>query len=149
VIGDGPARPWFEAQLPEAIFTDQLTGNDLARAIASADVLLHPSVTEAFGNVTLEAMACALPVVAAEASGTTSLVRNGWTGMLAEGAEPEEFADAIALYAADPELRRRHGQACLEMAKVMDWDTINSAVVRVYMHAILKRRRLERMMGRA
>jgi glycosyltransferase involved in cell wall biosynthesis len=147
VIGDGPAKDWFEQQLPDAIFTGQLTGGDLARAVASSDVLLNPSVTEAFGNVTLEAMACGLPVIAAEATGATNLVRNGVTGTLAEGAEPEEFADALAAYAQDPELRRRHGDAGLAVAQTMDWDTINSAVVRVYMHAILKRRRVERIMG--
>ena len=148
VIGEGPARPWFEQQLPDAIFTRQLTGNDLARAVASADVLLNPSVTEAFGNVTLEAMACALPVIAAEATGNNSLVRHGMTGTLVEGAEPEEFADALTAYANDPELRRRHGEGGLAVARTMDWDSINSAVVRVYMHAILKRRRVERIMGR-
>jgi glycosyltransferase involved in cell wall biosynthesis len=110
-------------------------------------VLLNPSVTEAFGNVTLEAMACALPVIAAEATGATNLVRHMVTGTLVEGAEPEEFADALAAYAADPELRRRHGEAGLGVARTMDWDSINSAVVRVYMHAILKRRRVERIMG--
>jgi glycosyltransferase involved in cell wall biosynthesis len=148
VIGEGPARPWFEQQLPDAIFTGQLTGSELARAVASADVLLNPSTTEAFGNVTLEAMACALPVIAAEATGNNSLVRHGTTGTLVEGAEPEEFADALAAYANDPELRRRHGEAGLAVARTMDWDTINSAVVRVYMHAIMKRRRVERIMGR-
>ncbi len=148
VIGEGPARPWFEQQLPDAIFTGQLTGPDLARAIASSDVLLNPSVTEAFGNVTLEAMACALPVIAAEATGATNLVHNGVTGLLVEGHEPEEFADALSAYATDADLRKRHGEAGLAIAKTMDWDSINSAVVRVYMHAILKRRRLERIMGR-
>ena len=44
----------------DAIFIGQQTGADLARALASADVFLNPSITEAFGNVTLEAMACAL-----------------------------------------------------------------------------------------
>jgi glycosyltransferase involved in cell wall biosynthesis len=148
VIGEGPARPWFEAQLPDAIFTGQLTGSDLSRALASADVLLNPSITEAFGNVTLEAMACALPVVAAEASGTTSIVRRGVTGMIVDPEEIDEFVDALAAYATNPELRRRHGQAGLEIAKTMDWDTINSAVVRTYMHAIVKRERLARMLGR-
>lgn len=147
VIGDGPARPWFEEQLPDAIFIGQQTGADLARAVASCDVLLNPSVTEAFGNVTLEAMACALPVIAAEATGNNSLVRHGTTGTLVAGEEPEEFADALAAYADDPELRRRHGEAGLAVARTMDWDTINSAVVRVYLHAILKRRRVERIMG--
>src|SRR5436305_2182353 len=148
VIGEGPARAWFEQQLPDAIFTGQQTGADLARALASADVFLNPSITEAFGNVTLEAMACALPVIAAESTGATNLVRSGVTGMLVDGTEPDEFADAIAAYARDPELRRSHGEAGLAVAKTRDWDTINSAVIRAYRHAIVKRERLTRMTGR-
>jgi glycosyltransferase involved in cell wall biosynthesis len=148
IIGEGPARPFFEEQLPDAIFTGQLTGNDLARALASSDVLLNPSITEAFGNVTLEAMASALPVVAAIATGATNLVRDGETGTLVDASDVDGYADALAGYARDPELRRQHGEAGLAVAKRMDWDTINSAVVRVYMHAIVKRKRLERIMGR-
>jgi glycosyltransferase involved in cell wall biosynthesis len=148
VIGEGPARPWFEQQLPDAIFTGQLTGNDLARALASADLLFNPSITEAFGNVTLEAMACALPVVAAESSGTTNLVRDGVTGTLCDPSDIEEFAAALQAYARDPALRKRHGEAGLAVAKTMDWDTINSAVIRVYTHAIQKRERLARITGR-
>ena len=117
MIGDGPARPWFEQQLPDAIFIGQQTGDDLARALASADVLLNPSITEAFGNVTLEAMACALPVVAAEATGATNLVRDGVTGTLVDGDDIDEFADALEAYARDPELRRRHGEAGLAVAE--------------------------------
>jgi glycosyltransferase involved in cell wall biosynthesis len=148
VIGEGPARPWFEQQLPDAIFLGQATGDELARALASADLLLNPSITEAFGNVTLEAMACALPVIAAEASGATNLVRDGITGTLVDGTDGDEFAAALEAYARDPELRHHHGQAGLAVAKTMDWDRINSAVVRVYQHAIVKRQRLERMTGR-
>ncbi|MES2136958.1 MAG: glycosyltransferase family 1 protein [Pseudomonadota bacterium] len=148
VIGDGPARPWFEAQLPDAIFAGQLTGTDLARALASCDLLLNPSITEAFGNVTLEAMACALPVVAAEASGTTSLVRHGVTGTIVDPEDVDEFAAVLAAYATDPDLRRRHGEGGLAVAETMDWDSINSAVIRVYKHAIMKRERLARMIGR-
>ena len=148
VIGEGPARPWFEEQLPDAIFTGQLTGDDLARAFASSDVFLNPSITEAFGNVTLEAMACALPVIAAEATGATNLVRQDITGTLVDGTEPDEFADALAAYARDPQLRRRHGEAGLAVARTMDWDTINSSVIRAYKHAIVKRERLTRMTSR-
>jgi len=148
VIGEGPARPWFEQRLPDAIFTGQLTGDELARALASSDVLLNPSITEAFGNVTLEAMACALPVVAAQATGATNLVRNGITGTLCDAGETEEFADALENYAHDPDLRRRHGEAGLAIAKTMDWDSINATVIRVYLHAIHKRERLARIMGR-
>jgi glycosyltransferase involved in cell wall biosynthesis len=148
VIGEGPARSWFQEQLPDAIFTGELIGNDLSRALASADLLLNPSITEAFGNVTLEAMACGLPVIAAEATGNTNLVRNSVTGTLVDGTEPEEFADALEAYALDPDLRRRHGEGGLAIAKTMDWDSINSTVIRTYMHAIHKRERLDRMLGR-
>src|SRR4051812_26891416 len=148
VIGEGPAQPWFEQQLPDAIFVGLLTGNDLARALASADVLLNPSITEAFGNVTLEAMACALPVIAAEATGATNLVRQGITGTLADGTDPDEFAEALAAYARDIPLRRRHGEAGLEAARRMDWDSINSTVIRAYKHAIVKRQRLARITGK-
>jgi glycosyltransferase involved in cell wall biosynthesis len=148
VIGEGPARPWFEQQLPGAIFTGQLTGTDLARALASSDVFLNPSITEAFGNVTLEAMACALPVIAAESTGATNLVRDGATGTLVDGADPDQFAEALAAYGRDAGLRQRHGEAGLDFAKTMDWDTINAAVIRAYKHAIVKRERLARMTGR-
>jgi glycosyltransferase involved in cell wall biosynthesis len=147
VIGEGPARPWFEEQLPGAVFVGQQTGTDLARAVASGDVFLNPSVTEAFGNVTLEAMACSLPVIAADSTGATNLVRDGVTGTLVDGDDPEQFADALEAYARDPELRRRQGAAGLDYAQTMDWDTINGAVIRAYMHAIHKRERLSRMKG--
>jgi phosphatidylinositol alpha 1,6-mannosyltransferase len=149
VIGEGPARPWFEQQLPDAIFLGQQEGSELARALASADVLFNPSITEAFGNVTLEAMACALPVIAAEATGTTNLVHDGVTGILVDYTDVDGFADALETYAKDPELRRRHGEKGLEFAKTMDWDTINSAVLKVYERALAKRERFTRMARRS
>ena len=148
VIGDGPARPWFEQRLPGAIFIGQQVATDLARALASADVLLNPSITEAFGNVTLESMACGLPVVAAVATGATNLVRDGETGVLVDPTDTQGFADALEAYARDPGLRRRHGEAGLAHAKTMDWDVINSAVLKMYQRVIEKRARLARMTGR-
>jgi glycosyltransferase involved in cell wall biosynthesis len=138
-IGDGPARAWFAARLPDAVFTGELTGDSLATALASADVFLNPSVTETFGNVTLEAMACALPVVAARASGATSLVQDGRTGTLADPHAIDEFAAALCAYAADPALRARHGAAGLAFAETMDWDEINRAVLKVYTRVIARR----------
>ena len=139
-IGDGPARGFFQERLPDAIFTGQLTGEELATALASADVFFNPSITETFGNVTLEAMACALPVVAAAASGARSLVQNGVTGRLSRPGNIDAFADALADYQRDPDLRRRHGEAGLEFAKTMDWDEINAAVMHVYERVIERRR---------
>jgi glycosyltransferase involved in cell wall biosynthesis len=139
VIGEGPARPWFEQRIPDAVFVGQQEGPDLARALASADLLFNPSITEAFGNVTLEAMACGLPVVAAVATGATSLVSDGVTGMLVEPGDSAGFAGAIAAYAASPELRHKHGDAGLEFAKSQDWDNINAAVLRLYQRVLAAR----------
>jgi glycosyltransferase involved in cell wall biosynthesis len=140
VIGEGPARAWFAERLPQAVFTGELTGNDLATALASSDIFLNPSITESFGNVTLEAMACALPVVAAAASGATNLVRDGDTGTLVEPGDIAAFAAALAAYVADPELRARHGAAGLAFARTMDWDAINMAVLRTYERVIARKR---------
>ena len=141
-IGAGPAHDYFQERLPDAIFTGQLTGAELATALASTDVFLNPSITETFGNVTLEAMACGLPVMAAAASGTTSLVQDNVTGRLAEPGDNEAMANELADYQRDPGLRAKHGAAGLEFAKTMDWDEINAAVMHVYERVIERRRRL-------
>jgi glycosyltransferase involved in cell wall biosynthesis len=147
VIGDGPARPWFEGRIPAGIFLGHQEGPDLARGLASADVLLNPSITETFGNVTLEAMACKLPVIAAEATGATSLIRDGENGVLVDAGDIDGFADALQAYAEDPALRERHGAAGLAFAETQDWDCINSAVIRTYRRAIERRERLARIKG--
>ena len=146
-IGNGPAREYFQERLPDAIFTGQLTGAELATALASTDVFLNPSITETFGNVTLEAMACGLPVCAAVASGATCLVKDGVTGRLSEAGNAEAFADELADYQRDPGLRARHGQAGLEFAKTMDWDEINAVVMHVYERVIERRQRLNRRLA--
>jgi glycosyltransferase involved in cell wall biosynthesis len=143
-IGDGPARGYFAERLPDAIFTGQLTGEELATALASTDVFFNPSITETFGNVTLEAMASGLPVIAAVATGATSLVKDEQTGKLCEPGDIDCFAEALAAYQRDPALRARHGAAGLEFAKTMDWDEINAAVMKVYDRVIDRRDRLNR-----
>ena len=148
VVGEGPERPWFERRLPGAVFVGHQEGANLARALASTDVFLNPSITEAFGNVTLEAMACALPVVAAVATGATNLVRDGESGTLVEPGDSEAFADALEAYARDPGLRLRHGAAGLAFAETQDWDTINSAVLKVYRRVVERRERYARLTRR-
>ena len=85
---------------------------------------------------------------AAVATGATNLVRDGETGILVDPSDLDAFADALESYAREPDLRRRHGEAGLAYAKPIDWDRINSVVLRVYERAIAKRERLSRMTGR-
>lgn len=132
VVGDGPARDWFAKQVPGAIFTGFQTGNDLGRAVAGMDVFFNPSVTETFGNVTTEAMAAGVPVVAADATGTVDLVEPGVTGFLAAPRDIGGYADAIARIVADPALRQAMGAAGHERAQAYRWDAANAAALAAY-----------------
>jgi phosphatidylinositol alpha 1,6-mannosyltransferase len=141
VIGEGPARAAFTEKMSDACFVGFQGGADLGRAVASMDVLLNPSVTETFGNVTLEAMACGVPVVAADATGAASLVEDGVNGYLVPPRAIGRYADRIAGYVADPALRRAHGEAGAERAKAFEWDTINRAVADTYMRILAAKNR--------
>jgi phosphatidylinositol alpha 1,6-mannosyltransferase len=136
IVGEGPAREWFENRLPGAVFAGFLGGEALATAVASMDVLLFPSVTETFGNVTLEAMACGLPVVAAAATGSESLVDDGVTGRLIRPGAVHQFAEAVRAYVEQPDLRARHGQAGQTRSMEFGWDRINQTVADTYLRLI-------------
>jgi phosphatidylinositol alpha 1,6-mannosyltransferase len=139
VVGEGPARGWFEARLPRAHFTGFQGGEDLARAIASMDVLFNPSVTETFGNVTLEAMACGLPVVAAIATGSESLVDEHTSGRLIRPGAVHQFAEALKAYVEQPDLRARHGAAGEARSLDFSWDAINQTMADTYLRLIRQR----------
>ncbi|MFL6861632.1 MAG: glycosyltransferase family 4 protein [Allosphingosinicella sp.] len=136
VVGEGPARGWFERRLPQAVFAGFQKGEDLGRAVASMDMLFNPSVTETFGNVTLEAMAAGLPVVAAIATGSESLVTDRVTGRLIRPGAIEPFADALAAYCGDEETRRAAGAAGCRVSEHYGWDEVNQALVDAYCRVV-------------
>jgi 1,2-diacylglycerol 3-alpha-glucosyltransferase/glucuronosyltransferase len=82
VIGDGPERARLQTQYPEAVYAGFRFGEDLAAHLAAADVLVFPSLTDTFGLVNLEAMACGVPVAAFPVTGPIDVVRDGVTGAL-------------------------------------------------------------------
>jgi glycosyltransferase involved in cell wall biosynthesis len=139
VVGDGPARDWFARRLPTAIFTGFQQGTDLGRAVASMDVLFNPSVTETFGNVTLEAMACGLPVVAAHATGSASLVADGATGRLIPPGAIGAFRDALAHYCNDFEARAEAGKAGQAACNRYGWEQVNQALIDSYLRLVRQR----------
>jgi len=141
IVGDGPARDWFENRLPDAIFAGFQSGPDLARAVASMDVLFFPSITETFGNVTLEAMASGLPVVVAAATGSESLVYDNRSGRLIRPGAIREYADALEAYVRDPALRAAHGAAGEARSLDFSWDRINQAVADTYLRLLRQRGR--------
>ena len=136
IVGDGPARDWFGSRLPDAIFAGFQSGDNLARAVASMDVLFFPSITETFGNVTLEAMASGLPVVVAAATGSESLVYDNRSGRLIRPGAIREYADALEAYIADSALRAAHGAAGEARSREFSWDRINQVVADTYLRLI-------------
>ena len=140
VIGDGPARPWMQKRLPDAVFTGFLSGPTLARAVASADVLLNPSVTEAFGNVTLEAMASGLAVVCADVPSHRALVRGDLTGLLRPPGDVAAAAAAVLSLAARPERRLRMGWAARDASAAYSWSAALDSVIEVYREALAEAR---------
>lgn len=142
VVGDGPERARFEAQLPGGVFTGYLQGEDLARAYASADIFLNPSITETFGNVTLEAMACALACVGARASGSLSLIEDRVTGLLSPAdAGATGFAEALTVLAGDPQRRREMGLTAYERSTKFRWPHLLDTLIDDYFDAIKSRKR--------
>ena len=136
VVGEGPAKDFFAQKIPDAVFVGFQKGPDLGRAVASMDLLLNPSITETFGNVTLEAMASGIPVVAARATGSTSLVRDGETGQLVEPGKVSDFANAIESYIRSPSLRATHGAAGELRSRDYAWDAINGTVADAYLRLL-------------
>lgn len=139
IVGEGPARGWFENRLPDAVFTGLQDSANLARAVASMDMLFNPSVTETFGNVTLEAMACGLPVVAAKATGSQSLVEDGRSGRLITPGALAQFAEALRSYCENPALRAEHGSTGEQRSLDYSWDAINQTVADTYLRLIRQR----------
>jgi glycosyltransferase involved in cell wall biosynthesis len=139
VVGEGPAREWFEKRLPNGCFVGFQEGADLGRAVASMDMLFNPSVTETFGNVTLEAMSVGIPVVAAIATGSLSLVSDGVTGRLVRAGATDAFADALAGYCQDPESRQKAGQAGMQVSLRYGWDEVNQELVNAYLRIVRQR----------
>lgn len=139
VIGDGPARAWFESRIPDAKFAGFQVGADLGRAVASMDMFFNPSVTEAFGNVTLESMACGLPVVAAKATGSQSLVEDKVSGRLITPGAINQFADALQAYCVNSDLRAEHGNIGERRSLDYSWDAINQTVADTYLRLIRQR----------
>ncbi|MEO7865741.1 MAG: glycosyltransferase family 1 protein, partial [Sphingomicrobium sp.] len=85
---------------------------------------------------------------AAAATGATSLVKDGTTGILCDPGDTDAYADALEGYGRDPALRNRHGKAGLAFARTRDWDSINAVVLDVYRRTIARRERLARMAAR-
>jgi glycosyltransferase involved in cell wall biosynthesis len=124
VVGDGPERTQLQARFPEAVFAGKRHGEDLAAHYASGDVFLFPSLTETFGNVTLEAMASGLAVVAFDYAAAAEVLQHDVSGLLAPFGDGAAFAWHAATLAADPSRVRRLGACARAEAAGRGWPQV-------------------------
>jgi glycosyltransferase involved in cell wall biosynthesis len=128
LVGDGPEANALRSRLPDAIFTGSRRGEDLAAHYASGDLFLFPSLTETFGNVTLEAMASGLPLVAYDYAAAAQHVRHGTNGLLATYGRSDDFTKMAShlagMYSHQPELFRAMGRNARLATESLDWKCV-------------------------
>jgi glycosyltransferase involved in cell wall biosynthesis len=137
IVGDGPAKIEFARQLPGgARFLGHLSGPELSTAIASADVLINPSTTEAFGNVNLEAMASGLAVVSADVPSAQALISHNDNGVLVPPHDVAGYAGALTDLTHDRVKRSLLGTAAAAAAAAFTWSAALTEVVQNYLGLI-------------
>ena len=124
MVGDGPLRTELERQHPQVVFAGARTGEELAAYYASADVFLFPSITETFGNVTPEAMASGLAVLAYDYAAAGRLIRSGHNGLLAAFDQTADFVRLAAQLAGQPGLVAALRQQAREAATALAWPQV-------------------------
>ena len=116
LVGDGPAAASLNQRYPEFVFTGVRRGLELAKCYASADVFLFPSLTETFGNVTLEALASGLAVVAYDYAAAGRYIEHNRNGLLAACGDGASFVACARSLSHDPQQRQNLGaQARISM----------------------------------
>jgi glycosyltransferase involved in cell wall biosynthesis len=128
LVGDGPLAGRLRAEWPDAVFAGTRRGKDLAAHYASADLFLFASLTETFGNVTTEAMASGLPVIAFDYAAAASVIEHGRDGLRVPFADGAAFASAAVRLATDRPLRRRLGAQARVASAGFGWEAIVTRV---------------------
>lgn len=122
IVGDGPYRAQMQRECSNAIFTGFLNGRELSKAYASADIFVFPSTTDTFGNVILEAMSSAVPVIVTDKMGPKELVDHGETGFIADSAD--DFREKLNQLIKNERLRKTMSSNARKFALSRSWDAV-------------------------
>jgi glycogen(starch) synthase len=146
LVGDGPARAQVEAA-SRRLGVDgrvHITGfvphHRTPAVLASADLIVLPSVYEELGTVLVEALQVGLPAVATDVGGIPEVVEHGRTGLLVKPGDPAALAAAIDAVVGDPEVARRMGAAARERAPEYDWERVADEVRALYDQVLAARK---------
>jgi glycosyltransferase involved in cell wall biosynthesis len=138
LVGDGPDRAAVEQLARRLGVADRVrvTGfvphERVPAVLASADLLVLPSLYEELGTVLIEAMQLGLPIVASRVGGIPEVLGNGERGLLVPPGDAAALAEAVDAVLADPALARRLGAAGLRHAPEYDWDRVGAQIHELY-----------------
>jgi glycosyltransferase involved in cell wall biosynthesis len=135
-VGDGPQRAELQARLPFAFFAGVKRGEDLAQYYASGDVFLFPSVTETFGNVTPEAMASGMAVVAYRYAAASELIESGMNGVTVAKHDTMAFCEAAKTLLNNWPQTRAMGVAARATAETLGWERLIEELETAFFAAI-------------
>jgi glycosyltransferase involved in cell wall biosynthesis len=134
-VGEGPERSHLQTRIDRlglrehVILAGELNG---LQAMSAFDIFVLPSLSEAFPYVLIEALAIGLPVISTKVGGVSELVQEGCNGFVVTKSAPKEMAVALRKLLADSGLRRRMGEASLELSRKFSLDEMARGVVQVY-----------------
>jgi D-inositol-3-phosphate glycosyltransferase len=117
-------------------FVGSMDQQRLALYYAAADVCAVPSLTESFGLVALEAMACGTPVVGTRVGGLQMLIEDGESGLLVPAGEYQALAEQIARVLTDARLRMHLGHGARDRAEHFTWRAVGDRVEALYAHIL-------------
>ncbi|WP_413670758.1 glycosyltransferase family 4 protein [Mucilaginibacter sp. Mucisp86] len=126
IAGDGVARKACEAKMPNAVFTGKVDHKMLSVLYASSTIFLFPSVSEAYGNVVLEAMASGLPCVIADGGGSKDFIEQGINGFKCEPYDADCYVEKIELLLKSNSLREQFIEEGLQYSGRLSWERLAS-----------------------
>jgi glycosyltransferase involved in cell wall biosynthesis len=136
MVGDGPLREQFQQRHSNIIFPGMLSQTELAAYYASSDLFVFPSQTETFGNVTLEALASGIPVLAFDCAAARDWVQHGINGWLVPENNSDGFVDQAVAIFKTPNLLEQVTFSTRQQVVHLDWDQIAEQVESVFWDAI-------------
>ncbi|MBN8486968.1 MAG: glycosyltransferase family 1 protein [Burkholderiales bacterium] len=132
VVGDGPSAREVQRACPSAIMAGMRHGAELAAHYASGDLFLFPSVTETYGNVTAEAMASGLPVLAFDYAAASRLIVDGVNGATVHFGDQAAFIARASALACQPEALRGMGRRARQTAEAQRWESVVESLETIY-----------------
>ena len=124
LAGEGPLKRALMRAHPDCVFAGFFSRDEIGRYYASADIYVHASLTETFGNVLTEAMASGLAAAGFDYAAARIFMRDGETGLTAPCEQPDGLVAAAVRLATEPALRARLRVAARLAVEAQSWERV-------------------------